>query len=156
RTIELKHPGASGPTGIPGPGPLAAGRGGVWVTSSNGVIGVDPASRRETQTDADTGFGSALTGIAIGAGATWISDAGRHRVVRIDPTGMLLAKISVGNGPSAIAVDRSGVWVTDMADDEVVRIDPTTNAARTTIKVGDGPVGVALGAGAVWVANSGD
>ena len=155
-TIELKNPAEFGPGGVPGPGPVAAGSSGVWITSSNGVIRVDPANGQETQTDADTSFNSALSGIAVGAGATWVSDAALNRVLRIDPTGLLLAKISVGNGPSAIAADRSGVWIADTPDDEVVRIDPTTNAVKTTIKVGHGPTGIAVGAGAVWVANSGD
>ena len=51
-------------------------------------------------------------------------------MLRIDPTGVLLAEIPVGNGPSAIAVGEGAVWVADTPDNEVVRIDPTTNAGR--------------------------
>jgi YVTN family beta-propeller protein len=139
-----------------GVGALAAGSRAVWVTSGDGVVRVDPASGRETQTDAEGAWNSVLRAIAVGAGGIWVSDGGLNRVLRIDSTGVLLTKIPVGNGPSAIAVGRSAVWVVDTAEDKLVRIDPNTNAVTTNIKVGRTPTGVAVGADAVWVTNSGD
>jgi YVTN family beta-propeller protein len=136
-------------------GALTAGRRSVWVTSGDGVIRFDPATRRETKAGAPTGGGSTLSGLAVGTGTIWLSDGGRNRVLKLDPTGVLLESIKVGNEPSAIALGEGAVWVADTADDEVKRIDPATNSVETTITVGDSPTGIAVGAGAVWVANSG-
>ncbi len=77
-------------------------------------------------------------------------------MVRLDPTGLRIETIPVGNGPSAIAVGERSVWVADTPDNKVQAIDPTTNSGRTTIDVGRSPTALAVGAGGVWVANSGD
>ena len=94
-------------------------------------------------------------GIAIGEGATWLTDTDAGNVVRVDSSG-LLTSIGVGDAPTGIAVGAGGVWVVDSLDDAVVRIDPDTRSVTHTIRVGRSPAGVAVGAGSVWVANSGD
>jgi YVTN family beta-propeller protein len=154
-TIELKIPAQLGAAGGSSIGPVAAGPRTVWVTSS-GVTRIDSQSGRESHTDAGVAWNSALTGITVGAGATWVSDQGLNRVVRIDPAGAITTPISVGHAPSGIAVGVGAVWVADTGDGEVKRIDPNTNSVDTTIKVGPSPTGIFVGAGAVWVANSGD
>jgi YVTN family beta-propeller protein len=95
------------------------------------------------------------SGLALGAGAMWLTDNEADNVVRVDPTG-LKTTIPVGHAPNGIAVDDGSVWVADTGDNRVVRIDSGTQAVTTTIPVGEAPLGVAVGAGSVWVANSGN
>lgn len=95
------------------------------------------------------------TGVAVGAGATWLTQNDADIVTRIDPTG-LISTVAVGYGPDGIAVGAGGVWVADTGDNAVVRINPGTQAVTNTIPVGDAPLGLTVGAGSVWVADSGD
>ena len=136
-----------------GPAAVASRGDSVWVAPSSGLL---------TRLDGTTGRvvgqidpNASPTGIAVGEGAVWVSDAEADNVVRVDPTG-LLTPIPVGGAPSGIAVGAGGVWVADSLDGAVVRIDPAARAVTTTIKVGRGPDSVAVGAGSLWVANSGD
>ena len=136
-----------------GPGTIATQGNSVWVAPSTGLL---------TRFDGTTGKpagqldpNASPAGIAIGAGATWLTDTDADVVVRVDPSG-LLTPIPVGNKPTGIAVGGGGVWVADSLDDAVVRIDPDTRSVTATIPVGRAPAGVAWGAGSVWVADSGD
>ena len=65
--------------------------------------------------------------IAVGDGATWLTDSEANNVTRVDPTG-LSTPIAVGNGPTGIAVSADGVWVADSLDDTVKRIDPAAQS----------------------------
>ena len=125
----------------------------VWVAPSTGLL---------TRLDATSGKigwqrdpNASPAGIAVGEGATWLTDPDAGNVVRVDPSG-LLTPIGVGDAPTGIAVGAGGVWVVDSLDEALVRIDPDTRAVTDTIRVGRSPAGVAVGAGSVWVANSGD
>jgi YVTN family beta-propeller protein len=137
-----------------GPAAIATQGNSVWVAPSTGLL---------TRLDGTTGkfVGAGLdpnaspAGIAIGEGATWLTDTDANNVVRVDSSG-LLTPIGVGDAPIGIAVGAGWVWVVDSLDDAVVRIDPDTRSVSATIQVGRSPAGVAFGAGAVWVANSGD
>jgi hypothetical protein len=111
--------------------------------------------------------------LAAGEGSLWAltSEAGRGRVVRIDPERKrAISAIEVGSHPRGIAAGSDGVWVTNgfgcqnpdecstaqpttaqyPKDNSVMRIDPATNQITATISVED-PQDVALGLGAVWV-----
>jgi YVTN family beta-propeller protein len=103
-----------------------------------------------------TDVGNHPSGIAVGAGATWVADDIDDTVSRIDPSGDVSATIPVGRGASGIAVGDGSVWVAETLDNALVRINPNTNSVTTTIPVGNRPLGVAWGQGSVWVANSGD
>ena len=136
-----------------GLGAIATQGNSVWVAPSTGLL---------TRLDGTTGKpagrvdpNASPAGIAIGEGATWLTDTDANNVVRVDSSG-LLTSIGVGDAPTGIAVGAGGVWVVDSLDDAVVRIDPDTRAVTHTIRVGRSPAGVAVGAGSVWVANSGD
>jgi YVTN family beta-propeller protein len=123
----------------------------VWVAPYAGdLIRLDSAGRKIAHVDPN----SQVTSVAVGAGATWVTDNEAGEVIRIDPTG-LTTPIRVGNNPSGIAVGGGYVWVADTGDDQVVKIDPNGQAVLSRIPVGDAPLGVAYGAGSVWVANSG-
>jgi len=98
-----------------------------------------------------TSVGNDPSGIAVGDGATWVSDGVDDTVSEIDAAGGVAATIPVGQGPGGIAVGDGAVWVADTLDDDVVRIDPTTHAVVTTIAVDGAPSGVAFGDGSLWV-----
>ena len=138
--------------GDPRPGPtraIAVTDEAVWIANSEGVQRVDPRTGR---TVARVPIGNGPTGIAVGAGAVWITDGDDGTLLRIDPaTNDVVATIAVGQSASGAAVDGGGVWVTVPLEDRVKRIDPATNAVADTVRVGGGPANVAAGAGAVWV-----
>jgi YVTN family beta-propeller protein len=135
------------------PGAIAARHNSVWVAPSSGLLTRLNAPSGAVQEKLDPN--ASPTGIAIGAGAVWLTDADANNVVRVDPSG-LPTPIAVGDEPTAITVGAGGVWVVDSFDDAVVRIDPDTQSVTATIPVGHSPSGVAFGAGSVWVANSAD
>jgi YVTN family beta-propeller protein len=139
---------------VPGSaGAVAANGASLWVAPYSGpLVRLDPQTGRiVTRLDPN----AAPSGLALGAGAVWVTDSDADDVSRIDPTGLVTA-VAVGHGPSGIAVGEGGVWVADTGDNNIVRIDPSTSSVTTTIPVGAAPMGVAIGAGSVWVANSGD
>ena len=125
----------------------------VWVAPSAGLL-----TRLDGTTGKPAGHldpNASPAGIAIGEGATWLTDTDANNVVRVDSSG-LPTPIGVGDAPTGIAVGAGGVWVVDSLDEALVRIDPDSRAVTDTIRVGRSPAGVAVGAGSVWVANSGD
>jgi YVTN family beta-propeller protein len=136
-----------------GPGAIATQGNSVWVAPSTGLLTRLSATNGAIGAQLDPNATPA--GLAIGAGAMWLTDSEANQVVRIDPTGFL-TPIPVGNGPHGIAVGAGAVWVVDSLDDSVVRIDPSSRAITETLHVGRSPAGLAFGAGSVWVANAGD
>jgi DNA-binding beta-propeller fold protein YncE len=137
---------------------LAAGAGGLWVSSaSTGTI------RRVDLGDAVAGpaiaVGRGPSGITVGGGVVWVANSRGETVTRVDPaTHALLGEpIPVGDRPGGIDAGTDAVWVANAGDDSVTRIairggepigDPVT--------VGSAPGAVAVGQEAVWVANNGD
>ncbi len=124
----------------------------LWVAPQSGDLtrldSESGAVRRKIDPDASP------SGVALGAGAMWLTDSEADDVIRVDPTG-LRSTIPVGDDPSGIVVGDGAVWVADTEDNAVKRIDPATQAVTTTISVGSDPLGVIVGAGSVWVADSG-
>jgi YVTN family beta-propeller protein len=122
--------------------------------SANSVGLVDAKNnsvRREVDVD------KAPVGVAVGAGAVWVTNANDGTVSRVDPdTGTVVQTIPVGTNPNGIAVAGGTVWVANHDDGTVSRISPSTNAVVDTIHVGAGPTAVAGGSGSVWVTNATD
>jgi YVTN family beta-propeller protein len=93
---------------------------GVWVVSGGPAraSGVAPALRR---VDPRTGLlettiavGERATGIAVGAGSTWVASTSHDQgaVYRIDPAeNRVVDTIRVGAIPTSVAADSDGVWV---------------------------------------------
>jgi YVTN family beta-propeller protein len=138
---------------------FAFGQGGSGVNSIEAAAGnsagsIDPVSNRLV---ANVDVGTTPTGVAVGEGAVWVTNASDGTVTRIDPaTRSVRQTIRVGSGPSAIAVGAGAVWVVNGPDGTVSRIDPGTTDVVQTIEVGNAPAGIAIGAGGVWVGNGGD
>jgi class 3 adenylate cyclase/ABC-type oligopeptide transport system substrate-binding subunit len=132
--------------------PVAVTADAVWITYGYAEIArLDPDTRRVVAT---IPVGNAPSGLAVGAGAVWVSDSTDGTVTRIDSrTNESVETIAVGESASGIAVGAGGVWVAVPLEDRVKRIDPASNAVTDTVRIAGGPAGIAVGAGAVWVTN---
>jgi serine/threonine protein kinase len=98
---------------------------------------------------------SAADGLAVGAGAVWVSDSSNDVVIKIDPaTNTLAGQISRGfDSPQDIAVGPDRVWVLNVNSCTAARIDPGTSRVVATVPlpirqvatIADGPEGVWVG-----------
>jgi serine/threonine-protein kinase len=137
---------------------LAAGAGGIWVSSaSTGTV------RRidwETATaGAPITVGRGPAGVTVGGGRVWVANSRADGVSRIDSvTGLLLGEpIAVGDRPGGIDAGTELVWVANSGDGTVTRIDiDNGEVVGDAIDVGPRPGAVAVGREAVWVANNAD
>ncbi len=127
----------------------------VWVTNrlDHTLSRIDPID------DSTKTFvvGATPLGVATAAGSVWVADADSKLVVQVDAeSGVVLAEVPVGNGPSAIVATPLGdaVWVVNSGDGTVSRIDTETAIVTAAQTVGADPTGIAIGSDAVWVAVS--
>ncbi len=134
---------------LPGdPTAVAAGEGAIWVTTSDGLVRVDPGTNR-TQLIAIEG---GRDDVAVGEGAIWVLDLLRGNVTRIDPrTGRPEADIQLSGNLNQVAAGEGKVWVLDAGAGIVTPIDPATNSALPPIRVGTDPLDLSVGSGAAWV-----
>ena len=132
--------------------PVAFGAGSLWAARWGVITRFDASGTRRLAT---IQVGNEPMGIAVGAGATWVTDDLDNNVLRIvDDT--VVDRIPAGEGPDGIAVGAGGVWVAQRFDRTVARIDAATGAITNVIRVGEEPRGVTVLGDSVWVANSGD
>lgn len=90
------------------------------------------------------------TGVALGAGALWIS-AVDGSLIRVDPhLRGIVASIPVCRNALGVAYGAGAVWVA-CGDSTVVRVDPATEQPGRPIPVGALPRGIAAADDAVWV-----
>ncbi len=137
---------------------LAAGAGGIWVSSaSTGTI------RRIDPSDAIAGapvtVGRGPSGITVGGGIVWVANSRGDTVTRVDPAirTLLGEPIAVGSRPGGIDAGTDTVWVANNGDDSVSRISIADgDTVGDSIGVGPAPGAVVVGEEAVWVANNGD
>jgi outer membrane protein assembly factor BamB len=131
--VEHRYPLAKAPTG------MAAGRGDVWVVFYDAavLVRIQPLTHTTVEVPLPArhrrGPGVGAGGIAIGAGAVWVTRPGR--VERLDPvTGRVVARIALP-GALSIVVAAGGVWAASRDAGILSRIDPRTNriTARVTL-----------------------
>ena len=137
---------------------LAAGAGGVWVSSATTgtVRRIDP---RTAGADAPIRVGRGPAGVTVAGGYVWVANSRSETVTRVDPSlqGILGAPIPVGSRPGGIDAGTDTVWVANAGDGTVSRIDVDSGEpAGDPVSVGPQPGAVAVGVEAVWVANNGD
>lgn len=160
--LETGRP-AGGPIPVEAPTGIAAGAGGVWVSSRGGqtVTRIDPAAQRADQ-PIDVGGGPA--DIAVSGSSVWVAQADAGTVRRIDAgTAELADPLRVGTGQVlALAADDRTVWAaasrTRLNDDiELVRIDAGTARLKgePSPLTGGVPLELAAGEGHVWVTDVG-
>jgi streptogramin lyase len=97
-----------------------------------------------------------VSGMTVGFGSLWVSDAINDKVYRIGSRGRardrLIAEIPVADGPRRLAVGEDAVWVVgEHPHSGVWRIDPRTNRAVAHVAVPVRPTWLTVGADAVWV-----
>jgi len=126
----------------------------LWVTTTTGLVRVDPDTLAEQAT---VELGELVFGIAIGPDAVWAQgESGGGTVWRIDPSTNAVTTEIAAPGASAIAMGSDSVWVAARDDAVVYRIDPATNSVAATIEL-PGPIGgVGVGLDGVWVSGFGD
>jgi YVTN family beta-propeller protein len=102
--------------------------------------------------------GERPSGIAVGDGSVWVTNAGADTVSQIDPeTGAVLTRIAVGRSPVGIAVAEGSVWVANSGDQTITRINAEIGrVVGEPIQVGNGPTAIAAVGSVLWVANSTD
>ncbi|MGH2591549.1 MAG: hypothetical protein ACRDGW_12230 [Actinomycetota bacterium] len=153
RTIDIGHGG-----GID----LEVGGGSVWVTTSDAVLELDPATNEVVrEIPMDGAFR-----LAIGEGAVWVTDiAYQGKLVRIDPdTGAATAALDFPSlSPHGVDVAGGSVWVTASGSNggDLIRIDAATNEVVASIHIAPGSGAGGLGSvvadeDAVWVTRGGD
>jgi YVTN family beta-propeller protein len=133
---------------------LAEGDGSVWALDNalgHKLVRIDPIRARISAT-----IPIALTaaGIAVGAGAVWVTGQLEDEVARIDPaTNRVVKTVPVGREPLAVAVGGGSVWVANTIDRTVMRIDPATDRVVATIPLESSPTAITYGGGSLWVAS---
>ena len=150
-TVEIGHGG-----GID----VEVGEGGVWVTTRDGLVELDPATNAIVQ---DIPFEGAFD-LDIGSGSIWVTNTYVGVLARIDPaSGAMLETFDFRTiTPYCVDAASEAVWVTGSGDDggDVVRIDPETNEIVARIHVGPGEGAGGIGCvvaddQAVWITRGG-
>ena len=153
KQTPLRSYDAGAPQSVDEPQPVAVDGSSLWVGQYGAVTRYDTTGTR--QPALIQGFDN-VNAIAVGAGATWVSDTSNDVVVKIEGDRVVGNPITTGDGPGALAVGDGAVWVAERFDNKVARIDPTADRVSTEIPVGAAPSAVAVIGHSVWVANSGD
>jgi len=137
---------------------LAAGAGGVWVSSARTGT-VRRIDLRTADADAPILVGRGPAGVTVGGGLVWVANSRSDTVTRVDPSlrAILGAPIPVGVRPGGIDAGTETVWVANSGEGSVSRIDVENGeTSGDPVSVGPQPGAVAVGREAVWIANNGD
>jgi DNA-binding beta-propeller fold protein YncE/predicted Ser/Thr protein kinase len=137
---------------------LAAGAGGLWVSSaSTGTVRRIDLGTMAVGPPILAGRGPA--GVTVGHGLVWVANSRSASVTRVDPSthSILGDPIPVGELPGGIDAGTEAVWVASAADDSITRLDlESGEPIGDPISVGPKPGAVVVGPKAVWIANNGD
>src|SRR5581483_2897121 len=99
--------------------------------------------------------GNSPTGIAVGHGSIWVTNAGDGTITRLDSKdGSRNDTIDVHSPVHGIAYGANSLWVTDPVGNGVIRVPVSSPSATIRIDVGSGPSAIAFGGGRAWVANN--
>lgn len=133
---------------------LAVGPRTVWVTSAaDGTLSGVDAKTQEVISKWRIGRG--VSGVTIGAGSVWVTNPEAGSVQRIDPTGKVTARISVGGRPGAIVSGGGRIWVADEDGAGVTAIDARdARIVRRGLQPHAAPLRLAVGAGGLWVSSA--
>lgn len=135
-------------SGIPDPGPIAAGSSGVWVTLSGQKAVARWAAGQLRGRVTLSGRPVAIV-LGLHQHAVWAADSSGAISHVIDTTSSPAAT-RVSSAPVGLAVgEPNWIWA---VDGSLVRIDPT-DLSTQTFRVGADPVGVAVNQG-IWVAHA--
>jgi DNA-binding beta-propeller fold protein YncE len=143
------------------PESVAFGEEGLWVANfgDKTVQQIDAETNEVLRTQG--GITGNPTGLAVGGGFVWITNAFAGTVIKLDATTGATTSIDVGTGAKGVAFGEGAVWVVNNQNNTLSRIDPASEAV-TVVELAEfteegqetGPAAVAVGAGSVWVSNS--
>jgi streptogramin lyase/predicted Ser/Thr protein kinase len=137
---------------------LAAGAGGLWVSSaSTGTVRRIDLGTMAVGAPILAGRGPA--GVTVGHGLVWVANSRGGTVSRVDPSlhTVIGDPISVGARPGGIDAGTDAVWVASAAENSITRLDLISgDPLGSPLSVGPKPGAVVVGPEAVWVANNGD
>lgn len=159
--------GSRGPRTVPG-GIAVDVRGDVFVadTINSGSIYKLVASGRQDPRWQPVGYGEGVYqfgGLATDRnGNVYVADQLNDRVIKLSPTGKLLAGFDSLHAPSAVALDaRGNLYVADAGDDSIVELSSSGKRLHVWGSPGNGevqfasPVGIAVdGSGNIYVVDS--
>ena len=135
---------------------VAYGFSSVWALDSGSTLTrIAPLTGRVTRR---IRLGAAAAyNLWIGGGSVWVADDQGARVIRVSPgTNRVVARPSVGDGPSDMAFSGTTAWVIDHRDRSLFRIDLRTNAASRVATIpGDAPERMVQLAGSLWITGRG-
>jgi streptogramin lyase len=94
-------------------------------------------------------------GVAVGAGAVWVANAGDDSVMRYDLRTRRRTFIAVPDGPSKVVVRGNSVWVTSRESDHLARIDARERRLIQRLPMAGDPFALAVDARYVWVTELG-
>jgi YVTN family beta-propeller protein len=126
---------------------VAAGPDGVWAGDTGTTI------RRIDKPGPPIRLGAtSLAGMAVGAGAVWVTAPYDGTLWRVDPEPRLVERtIAVGAGAAGVTVGAGSVWVANPLRGTVSRVDPATNRVTRVIALGGTPRRLVVADGRVWV-----
>ncbi len=137
---------------------LAAGAGGLWVSSaSTGTVRRIDLGTMAVGAPIPVGRGPA--GVTVGHGLVWVANSRGGTVTRVDPSlhTVIGDPIYIGAHPGGIDAGTETVWVASTAEATVSRIDMESGGTvGEPISVSLDPGAVAVGSKAVWVASNHD
>ena len=134
---------------------LAAGAEGVWFLSwtDRAVRRIDPATNRVAERiPVDS---AALSGIAVGGGAVWVTSPYDGRLWRITPGKPARRRpIGVGGLPYFVSYGDGAAWTADYRDGVLARVDAGTDTVTRRVRI-EAAQALAAGAGSAWVSVAG-
>lgn len=133
---------------------VAVGEGFVWVL--DGAAGVQRIDSSTGRPSGDPVAVSDPNGIAVGAGAVWVTSRAGRSVTRIDAATLRRdPPIKVGVGPADIVFADGGLWVAEADAGSLRRIDARTREISKPLRLARGQVlALAAGDGALFAAVS--
>ncbi|MGZ8771340.1 MAG: Vgb family protein, partial [Aeromicrobium sp.] len=143
--------------GLPAtPTGMALGDGSVWITTGFGALsgeaGVLSVGMSSRQVEGTIPLGNGADGVAVGAGAVWVTNRIDNTLTRIDLTTRTISgMLQVGEEPGAVAVGEGSVWVAHGVDGTVWRIDPGTLTRTAEVTLADQPYDITVAFGSLWV-----
>ena len=119
---------------------------------ADSLVRIDPKTNKVAETMA---VGRKASGVAVGGGYVWVTNAADGNVWRIDPQTREVLKVPARGTPTGVAVGSSAL-VADGPEHSLAAIDPTTGSVSFVTRLQGSPglsLPVAAGTEGVWFAD---
>ncbi len=125
---------------------VATGTGGVWATSGDRVVRIDPTTRKVvTETAIPT-----PAGLAAGLGAVWVVTQD-EQLIELSPRGDQEQRLQLNGDALAPAVGANSIWlVVYLGRGVIQQVDAATVSLAPGAATAAYPLDIAVGARAVW------